>query len=118
MFNQKKKKKKKNICSGCCNIFNIKSDLYFGFLGYIHANGGSSSKGGGGGGLIGISYSSGYVTGELTAYGGSGNVENGAAGITYIKAGLSTKKVGRLQLRMKFSFSAKYFFSLNVIVYA
>ena len=62
--------------------------------GYIHADGGSSTKGGGGGGgLIAISYTSGYVTGEITAYGGSGRHEYGAAGVTYIKNGVITRKV-------------------------
>ena len=68
--------------------------LIFNVVGYVHVNGGRSTyKSGGGGGLIGISYTNGYVTGEITAYGGSGVVENGAAGVTYIKAGLTTKKV-------------------------
>ena len=61
--------------------------------GYIHADGGSSTKGGGGGGLIAVSHTSGYVTAELTAYGGSGGLDNGAAGVTYIKNGETTKKV-------------------------
>ena len=70
---------------------------FFCIAGYIHVNGGgSSAKSGGGGGLIGISYTNGYVTGEVTAYGGSGVVENGAAGVTYIKAGLTTKKVSMI----------------------
>ena len=33
------------------------------------------------------------MTGKVTAYGGSGVVEHGAAGVTYIKAGLTTKIV-------------------------
>ena len=62
--------------------------------GYIHADGGASSaQSGGGGGLIALVYSSGYMTGEVTSYGGSGVVEHGAAGVTYIKAGLTTKTV-------------------------
>ena len=64
--------------------------------GYIHTHGGSSSsKSGGGGGLIGISYNSGYVTGDLSSYGGSGPVENGAAGPSYVKMGQLTRKVSR-----------------------
>ena len=61
--------------------------------GYIYASGGTSSASGGGGGLISIVYSSGYVIGEQTSYGGSGAIENGAAGITYIKNGEFIKKV-------------------------
>ena len=62
-------------------------------IGYIKVDGGSSSKGGGGGGLISIEYATGYVTGELAAYGGSGGVESGAAGIIYIKHAELSKKV-------------------------
>ena len=39
------------------------------------------------------------MTGEVTSYGGSGVVEHGAAGVTYIKAGLTTKTVCITQTR-------------------
>ena len=45
-------------------------------------------------------YSSGYVIGEQTAYGGSGAIEHGAAGVTYIKNGEFIKKVRCCKLTM------------------
>ena len=74
-------------------LLNYGVKLFFLTIGYIKVDGGSSSKGGGGGGLISIDYATGYVTGELTAYGGSGGVESGAAGIIYIKHAELSKKV-------------------------
>ena len=62
-------------------------------VGYIHTNGGSSTKAGGGGGLIGIVYTQGYVAAEMTAYGGSGGLDNAAAGVIYIKNSEFIKKV-------------------------
>ena len=73
--------------------------MFLNVTGYIYTNGGaSSSASGGGGGLISIVYSSGYVIGEQIAYGGSGAIEHGAAGVTYIKNGEFVKKVRNSKL--------------------
>ena len=52
------------------------------------------------------------MTGKLTAYGGSGVVENGAAGVAYIKAGLTTKKVS-LILKTKCIITKTYLYNFD-----
>ena len=72
------------------------------FIFHVKANGGDGyrdpSRGGGGGsgGRIALYYQKGFFDGVLEAAGGSGDVENGAAGTVYVeKAGNSSARAYR-----------------------